>query len=76
MNQRGIHAGLAVIDLTEAPTPLAGNSDRLLPFFGHGAFVENKAAVRGAPQKKICVQGYLVHYWAMLPGGMRREMLQ
>ena len=30
MDQRGIHAGLAIIDLAEAAATLASNSDRLL----------------------------------------------
>ena len=49
LHQRRIHAGLAVIDLAETAAPLASNADRLLPFFGIGAFVENKGAVSGAP---------------------------
>lgn len=76
MHQRGIHAGLTVIDLAEAAAPLAGYADGLLPFLGYGAFVENKSGVRGTSQKTIGIQSHLIHHRSVIPGRMRREMLQ
>ena len=68
---------MAVIDLAEAPAPLtASPTDVFLLFIGHGAFVENKAAIRGASEKKIGLQDHPIHYEMVLPGRMRREMLQ
>ena len=63
-------------DCGQLSTPWADTADRRLLFFGQGAFVEKKAAVRVTAQKTVSVQGLLIHQCAVLPGRMRREMLQ
>jgi hypothetical protein len=51
MNQRGIHAGLAIIALAEAAAPLAGYADRLLSIFWAGSFHPEEGHYRGSLPK-------------------------